>query len=226
MSKTKKSRAKPEDRAEPTLKQATNTDAEKVNVAYATAASMAKSPLWPTATDVQSAAKAWTVSADDLGANAKIIADLRNQLKAAEAKQLQLRRKYRSCRKQVLSSVAVVCAGSASDVTGFSLDVITRTAAKPLDAMTGITTQPGANIGDATAKWLRGLARHGFIVQHATDTANAATYSPAIPCTHVTYTVKNAGASGSTVYLRVAAVDPTSPTGMSPWSAWIAATVR
>ena len=87
-----RSKAKPVDRAEPTVKLATVTDAQKGAVAHSTTASMAKSPLWATSPDVQAAAKAWSLSADDLGANAKVIADLRNQLKVADAKQQTLRR--------------------------------------------------------------------------------------------------------------------------------------
>jgi hypothetical protein len=64
MSKNKK--AKPVDRAEPTIKQATVTDTQKVSVAHSTTASMAKSPLWATAPAVQSAAKDWNDAASPL----------------------------------------------------------------------------------------------------------------------------------------------------------------
>ena len=83
----KKATAKPVDRASPTIKKATVTDAQKVDVAHSTTASMAKSPLWATSSDVQTAAKAWNLSADDIDSNAKVITDLRNQLAAAESKQ-------------------------------------------------------------------------------------------------------------------------------------------
>src|SRR5262249_43332536 len=122
-----KGKAKPVDRAEPTLRKETTTDAQKVDVAHSTTASMAKSPLWAAATDVQAAANAWNKSADDLVANAQVISDLQGQLRQAEAKQQGLRRNYRACRRAVLSTVSVVCAGSADAVKGFDLDVITRT---------------------------------------------------------------------------------------------------
>jgi hypothetical protein len=223
---SKKGTAKPVDRAEPTIKKPTITDAQKVDVAHSTTASMAKSPLWVTSLDVQAAAKAWSQTADDLGSNAKIISDLRNQLKAAESKQQGNRRSYRACKRQVLSTVSLVCAGSADDVKGFSLDVITRAAASLLAEVTGITTSPGKAVGEATAKWLRGLARNGFLVQHATNAADPVTYSASIACTKIKYTLGGAGPSGSSVYFRIAAVDPRSPAGQTPWSAWVVATVK
>lgn len=221
-----KATAKPVDRAEPTIKKATRTDSQKVDVAHSTTASMAKSPLWASSPDVQSAATAWNKTADDLASNAKVISDLRNQLKTAESKQQQTRRSYRACKRQVLSTVSLVCAGSADSVKGFSLDVITRATASLLEAVEGITTSPGKVAGEATAQWARGLARHGFLVQHATNAADPATYSANIAWTKTKYTLGGAGPSGSSVYFRVAAVDPRSPTGQSPWSAWVAATVK
>jgi hypothetical protein len=223
---SKKSKVAPVSQAQPTIKQSTTTDAEKVAVANSTTASMAKSPLWATSPDVQAAAKAWGLSAGALDANVAVIADLRNQLAAAEAKQLTLRRNWRACKRQVLSSVSLVCAGSAEEVMGFSLDVVTRGTPSLLGAVDGITSSLGSSVGQATVKWSRGLALHGFVVQHATDVANVATYSPQLPCTKTKYTLGGLTPSGSTVYFRVAAVDPRAASGMSPWSAWVAATVR
>jgi hypothetical protein len=222
----KKSKAKPVDRAQPTIKLPTATDSQRVDVARSTTTSMAKSALWGTSPDVQAAAKAWNLSADAIEANAKIIADLHHQLAVAEAKQLANRRDWRACKRQVLSTVSLVCAGSADDVKGFSLEVITYTVASPLAAVDGITGSPGAKVGEAAWKWPRGLGRHGFLVQHATDVANVATYSPQLACTKTRYTLGGLAPSGSNVSLRVAAVDPHVPTGQGPWSAWVSATVR
>jgi hypothetical protein len=223
---SKKSKAQPVDRAQPTIKLATTTDYQKVDVAHSMTTSMAKSPLWATSPDVQAAAAAWASSADDLGGNAKVIADLRKQLAAAEAKQRTFRVKWNMCKRQVVSSVAIRCAGSADDVKGFSFAVITHATASMLVAVDGITGEPGAKQGEATWKWPRGLGKHGFIVQHATDVANPATYSAQQPCTKARYTLGGLVPSGSNVYLRVAAVDPHAPTAMSPWSVWVSATVR
>jgi hypothetical protein len=73
--------------------------------------------------------------------------------------------------------------------------------------------------------WQRGNVRNGFLVQYAVDVADPATYSATIPCSKTKF--KIAGERSSTiVHFRVAAIDTTSPTGMSPWSDWVGCTVR
>jgi|HubBroStandDraft_4_1064222.scaffolds.fasta_scaffold172226_1 hypothetical protein len=222
----KKGKAKPVDRAEPTIKQAMRTDAQKVSVASSITASMAKSPLWAGSPDVQTAAKAWSAAGTSIGTNAALITDLKNQLSVAEAAQEENRRTYGACKRQVLSTVSIACAGSADNVKGFSLDVVTRVPASLLAAVDGVTTSLGAAPGEAAMAWLLGLARHGFLVQRATDSGNAATYSAPTACTKTKYTFGGLSPSGSTVFVRVAAIDPLAVTGQSPWSAWVAATVR
>jgi hypothetical protein len=95
-----------------------------------------------------------------------------------------------------------------------------------LVAPEGLATSPGANAGQAAVKWERGQARHGFLVQHATDVANPATFSQPTACTKITFTLSGLAPSGSSVFFRVAAVDPHAPTGQSPWSGWVSATVK
>jgi hypothetical protein len=126
----------------------------------------------------------------------------------------------------VLTCASVVCEGSADAVKGFSLEVITRTTASSLAAPEGLVTSPGAGVGQAAVKWARGLARHGFLVQHTTDVANTATYSAPTACTRVTFTLSGLAPSGSSVFFRVAAIDPRAPAGQSPWSGWVSATVK
>ena len=99
-----------------------------------------------------------------------------------------------------------------------------RAAVAELFAAFGITGSPGATVGTATWKWPRGLAKHGFLVQHATDVANVATYSPQLACTKTRYTLGGLVPSGSSVCLRVAAVDPHAATAQSPWSVWVSGT--
>jgi len=83
----------------------------------------------------------------------------------------------------------------------------------------------GKAAGEVVLTWHRGNAAHGFLVQHATDVANPATYSLLMASTRAKYTLK--GAQSSTiVHFRVAAIDPASATGASPWSDWVAGTVR
>ncbi len=152
-----------------TIKKKTNTDVLRVAVTHEITQAMPQSPNWSTATDVQSSVKTWGAGADALDANAKVIANLRAQLKAAEAKQLTLRRDWTAAKKQVLTNVTVFCGGSADMVKTFYVDVITRTRLGILPAPTNLTVNPGKVPGEVVSMWDKGVAGHGFLVQHATD---------------------------------------------------------
>jgi hypothetical protein len=123
-------------------------------------------------------------------------------------------------RKQVLSTVTVYCAGSADTEKGFGLDVVHRGRLGPQPTPVGLTVNPGTEPGEIVAKWTKGIAIHGFVAQHATDTSNAATLSPSIPCTKPKF-VLDGLTSNASMSFRIAAIDPASPTGQSPWSAWV-----
>jgi len=223
MSNSKKKAAV--DRAVATIKKATGTDALKVSVTGTIAQSMANSPNWGAATDVQTAVKAWTASAAAIGTNAQTISGLRAQLSTAEAKQLGLRRDWVASKKQVTTSVTVYCGGSADMVKGFNLDVITNGRLGLLDSPVGLAVNPGTVPGEVVAKWTKGIAVHGFVVQHATDPTNAATISGSYPSTKPKFTLDGL-TSNANVSVRVAAIDPASPTGQSPWSAWVVGNAR
>ena len=155
-----------------------------------------------------------------------MIVGLRSQLKTAEAKQHGLRRAWRVTKKQVLSTADVLCAGSADDLRAYGFDVITHgVPGLPIGVPDHLSTAPGLAGGEVAAKWLKGAARHGFVVQHATDVANPATFSASIPCTKCKFALTGQ-VPATSVYFRVAAIDPSSPTGQTAWSAWVAGTVR
>jgi hypothetical protein len=222
MSKSKKT---PVDRAVATVKKSTATDALKVSVTSSVSQAMAQSPDWAAATDVQTAVKAWSADAVAIGANAQAIAGLRAQLAIAEAKQNGLRRDWAASKMQVVSAVTVFCGGSADKVKAFDLDVVSRTRLGALGAPIDLTVNPGTAVGTVMSKWSKGLARHGFLVQHATDPTNAATISAPTPSTKPRFTLTGMP-TGATVSLRVAAIDPASSTGMSPWSPWVVGNAR
>lgn len=222
----KKPKAKPVERATPIIKKAKGTDAAKAEVTRSSTVSMKASPDWANApAAVQSATVGWNTAADDLEANAKNIVQLKDQLATAEAKQRSLRRKWNDATRQILGAIAVFCDGSTDMVHGFGFEVLTRHALGPLSPPSALTTQSGPEPGEATVKWARDSAHHGFLVQHATDVANAATFSAGIPCTKSKFTLDGLQAS-SVVHFRVAAIDPSSKTGLTAWSDWIAATAR
>src|SRR5215468_227489 len=142
-----------------------------------TTQTMQASTSWSAAADVQGAVKVWNQSADDIEANAKVITQLREQLAAAESKQRVHRRNWRAAAAHVLGTVNVFCNGSANLVKGFSFDVRSHAFIGAQAAVEALTVSSGKNPGEALARWPRGTAHAGFVVQTATDPANAATYS-------------------------------------------------
>jgi hypothetical protein len=214
MSKTKKP---PVARAVATIKTPMVTDALKVSVTNSISQAMQQSPDWAAATDVQNAVKAWSKEASTIDANTKAIANLRAQLKAAEAAQLAARRDWQAAKRQVLSNVTVYCGGDVDKVKGFTLDVVSYDRLGALAAPADVTVNPGKVTGEAVSSWEKGIATHGFVVQHATDPTNAATISAQIPCTKSKFTLDGLP-QGANVSFRVAAIDPVSPTGQRPWA--------
>jgi len=221
MSKRKASHV---DRAIPTLRQPKRNDVEKVQLTRTMSVSMAASPEWAQATDVQHVVTTLGKQADDLEANAKAIANLRQQVVNLETKQVSSRRDWSSTIKLLLGTVEVFCGGSVDRVKAFSLDVRHPLSTGALAAPAGLSLIKGKHAGEVIAQWTRGNAHAGFVVQHATDTANPATYSAQSPCTKVKYTLGGLP-SGSIVHFRVAAVDPRAPGDLSPWSEWTTETV-
>ena len=57
-------------------------------------------------------------------------------------------------------------------------------------------------------------------MQHASDPNTAATIAAAAACTKQKLTLTGMPA-GASLSVRVAAIDPASSTGQSPWSAWV-----
>ena len=223
--KVRKQKAKPVDKATPVIRKSTSTDVAKVTVTRSITTSMKAAPQWNASSALQAAVATWNVAADDLELNATVLADLRSKLVTAEASQRASRQSWRVAKTQVTAIVAVVCGGSPDQVHALGFDVLTRVGATAQAAPSGLVTLPGTAAGEAVVSWQRGSARHGFLVQSATDTANPATISASIPSTKTKLTITGAK-SLSVVHFRVAAIDATSPMGMSPWSDWVACTVR
>jgi hypothetical protein len=224
----RKGSASPVVRVRPSLGKPRKTSGQIVDTTHSSVAAMKASSEWANAADVQTAVAKWSTAADEIAGNAAIIAQLKDQLKAAVAKQRTLTHTWSVCTQQVLTSVDAYCANSPVKIQSFGLVAVTATAHALLDVPTDIASSPGPLPGESRFTWARGLAIHGFLVQHATDTGNPASFSPATPCSKVRFTFSPPPVlpSGSSVYLRVAAIDPHAALGQSPWSAWVAGTIR
>jgi hypothetical protein len=219
MSKTKASSVK---RAKPLVRKP-KSDVAAVTMTRSKTTAMKGSSLWAQSPDLQAANTAWNKAADAMEKNAKDILDLRTQLSVLETAQVGLRHEWDAATEHMTGVVSVASQGDPALVLELGYDVRTRTLAGSIAAPEGLQAALGKAVGEARFTWIRGDARHGFIVQHASDVANQATYSVPAVTTRVKYTLKGATAP---VYFRVAAIDPSSPTGQSPWSAWVAGTVR
>jgi hypothetical protein len=222
--KTKQS-AKPVDRATPVIRRSKGTDVQKIAVTREISSKMKAAPLWSSSPVLQASVTAWNAAADAVENTTKTIVDLRTKLAAQVATQRVNRQSWRTTTKQVLADATTACAGSADQVHALGLDVYQHVAPSSQAAPTDLVTLPGKGAGEAVVSWQRGSARKGFMVQRAADPANPASTLAAVPCTKSKYTIENAP-PGSVVHVRVAAIDPTSPTGQGPWSDWVACTVR
>ena len=222
---SKRSKAKPVDRATPVIKQSRRTDAAKVTVTRSTTTAMKAAPQWSTSPALQAASTAWNTAADAVESNAKIVANLKSQLAVADAAQRTNRQSWNVATKQMTALVAVTAEGSPDVVHALGFGVVTRAAPVAQVAPSGLNTAPGTVSGEAILTWKRGTARHGFLVQRAADPANPATFIAGVPCTKTKYMIDGAPPS-TVVHFRVTAIDTTSSTGTSPWSDWVACTVR
>jgi hypothetical protein len=224
--KVKVQKVKPVAKATPVIRKPKGTDGEKISVTRGITSTMQKAPQWNASPDLQAAATAWNTAADVVENNAKVITAARNALAALEATQRAARQDWKLATRKMTATVAVVSEGSPDTVHLLGFDVFTHVAAIAQEAApSGLVSQPGSAPGEAVISWQKGTARHGFLVQRATDPANAGTYSAAIPCTRTKY-VDQGEKSATVVYFRVAAIDPTKATGLSPWSDWVSCTVR
>jgi len=218
--------SKPIDRAMPVLRMPRGTDAERVESARASAKAMQQSSLWNANPSLQAVVQAWTGTSDALDANAKAMGDLRKQLALLGASNRQLRHDWNVGLKHTLAAAAVVSKGSANLVHELGLAVVTRgVSGGLLPAPAAPTTALGKAVGEAVLSWERGGVKHGFIVQHAVNIADPATFSVPAACTRTKTALKGL-VSGSLVHVRIAAIDPASESGQSPWSDWVGATAR
>ncbi len=169
----------------PITKGKSDTDAEKVTLTVNHLAAAKLSADWANAPLVQSAFALWSAGATDLGNNSTLIANLKSQLSMAETQQKALRLAWAVQQRGVLVAVALYCAGVAKTMLGLGFGARTFGAIGALPAVEGLTTKLGKIAGETIVAWLRGDAHHGFLVQHATDINNPATFSTPQPCTKI-----------------------------------------
>jgi len=222
MSKNKGPQA---DHAVPRVRQPRRRDSEKVALTNSLKQSLQASPDWAQATAVQTAFGGLDQDAQKIAAITAQIEGLKGQLQTALTTLVGVRRDWATSLKLLLGTVEVFGKGSVDVVKGFGLEVRSAKALGPLSAPANLVLVRGKEAGTASAKWDRGDAHKGFVTQHATDPASPATFSTPKVWTKTKYTIDGLP-SGSTVYFRVAAIDPSESSGQSPYTPWATGVAR
>jgi hypothetical protein len=213
------------DRAVPVVRLPKRRTADMVTTTASLSASMKQSPDYAQATAVQTALASLEGGANDIAGTLASIKALDDQLVVLKASLLSQSRKWQTSLKSLLGAVEVFGNGSVEVVKSFALEVRSFSALGLLAAPVNLTLKQGKDAGTVQAKWTRGNATHGFVVQHATDPANPATFSTPQTWTKSKYTLGGLP-SGSNVYFRVAAVDPRATSALGPFAAWASGTAR
>jgi hypothetical protein len=204
-----------------------DTSAEKVVGAGVHIAAIMASSSWglPTAADLQVATKAWATETANITAGETLIAGLEKQLEAARSDQLATLRRWGLRRQGVLNAVNLFCDGSKDTMK--TLGVAVAVDAPHVEPGVPVDVKPikSSKTGVSGVRWYGTPAnRSGFQVQHATNTADPATYSAPIACSKRSFYLSGQ-LPAATIYFRVLAVDPMMPGGQTAWSAWVAAVV-
>jgi hypothetical protein len=222
--KVRAKKAKPVDKATPVIRKPKATDAEKISVTRQITSAMKAAPQWNASPDLQAANNAWNTAANNLESNAASVKETRSKLAQLEASQAAYRQDWQVATRKMTATVAVVAERSPDTVRALGYDVVTHVTPGLQPAPSGIVALPATVSGEAAISWQKGTARKGFMVQRAGDPANPASFVAPVPCTKTKFKI-DGEKSASVVSFRVAAIDPKSPTGVSPWSDWVAATV-
>ena len=202
----------------------TTTPEEMVATGTAGIGGINSSTLLPSAPGVQTAVDDFTVANDSLAANNKKKADLRLQLSQVEADEVTLARRWGIRRQGVLQAVNVFCDGSKEKVQAFNLGVATRTKLPPAVVPTNLHQAKTRKPTTLVVAWDKTTQRHGYMVQHATNPNDAATYAAPVMCTKARFELPGQTLA-ATIHLRVLALDPSLPGGQTEYTAWEPVTV-
>jgi hypothetical protein len=149
------------------------------------------------------------------------IASLEKQIGVARTNQLANLRRWALQRQAVLSAINVFCDGSKDTMLTFGVEVATATIHHPASIPVGITARKGKVSRQVAWQWLlTPKNRYGFMVQHATNVADATTYSQPMSCSKRSFKLL-LQTPGTAISLRVMGLDPSLPTGQTDWSPWV-----
>jgi len=202
-----------------------DTESEKVDGAEAHIAAIKASSSWGAATGVQTATTAWATETTALDTDNTSIAALEKALGVARTNRLASLRRWTLQRQAVLSAINVFCDGSRDTMLTFGVAVAESTPHQPASTPVGLMSRKEAVAHAVGWQWfLTPLNRYGFMVQHATNVADATTYSQPMVCSKRSFKLLQQ-TPATTISLRVMALDPALPTGQTDWSTWVPSVV-
>jgi len=211
------------DQARPVIP-AGKTPEEMVTDGTETQANVAASPNFGSATGVQAANTSYGNAVAALKANNTAKAKAKTDLQTAETNEPTLVRRLNAQRRGLASAIEVFADGSKDIANSFNVPLDEKNP-KP-DAVTPENPRAmKSTTGDrAGLRWDPTPGAKGYILQHATNPADATTYSAEMPISASKFWLMGQ-TRGATVYFRVLACDARLPNGRSAYTAWVSVLV-
>ncbi len=213
----------PVDRARVSIPQPSATEAMVIE-GVAVVAGVTASPNIAAATAVAAAATDLATVNTALDANNKLKAKAKADLATAEFNEGPLVRRWGTKRRALASSIENFADGSKTVAQSFNLKVEEKSAHIIAGTPTELRPMKVKKPTFAGCRWEPTEGAHGYMLQHATNPADATTYSAPIAVSGARFWLPGQ-TTGTTVYFRVLACDQGLPNGQSPYTAWVAVLV-
>lgn len=216
--------SKKTDHATAHLIEPTDTPVEMVAAGNIHIPAIKASAALPGATEVVATLALWETENKNLAAANQKVTKAETDLAQARTDQATTARRWKGRASGCIVAVTAFADGSKDIVTGFGMGVAARVES-PLETMpVGLHGVRGKTVATATAQWKTHVGNHGYMVQHASNTADPTTYSPPMHASAGKF-VLTGQTPGATVYFRVAACDARLPGHQTDYTAWVAVTV-
>jgi hypothetical protein len=207
------------DQARPVIP-AGKTPDEMVTDGTSTQAGVAASPNYASAPGVQAANKSYGAAVTALQANNTAKAKAKADLQTAETNEPVLVRRVNAQRRGLASAIEVFADGSKDIANSFNVPLDAKTASP--EAVTPVNARPmKSKTGDrAGFRWDPTPGAKSYVLQHATNPADATTFSAELPTSESRFWLMGQ-TRGTTISFRVLACDARLPGGRTPYTAWV-----
>ncbi len=186
---------------------------------------MIASPEWATASaTLDKPASAWLKTATDIDTGKQALDDLLKKVDAQRVALDALTQLWSAQTAICLGGVKEYCAGSKTKCKSLGFVTAERVSRPPATLPTNVQGKRNKIAGVAELAWTCDGRRHEYQVQHATNPADASTYSAAVTVSKRSFMLPGQ-TSGAILHFRVLVLDPKLPDGHSDWTAWTPVTV-